>query len=48
MHVTFLAITLYAISIKTAKKQLDLVAAFSKDTKMTFRDDKCAYQQIEN
>ena len=39
---------LYASSISTAKKQLDLVAAFSKDTGMTFGDDKCAYQQIQN
>ena len=40
-------IKLYASSIKTAKKQLDLVTAFSKDTGMTFGDDKCAYQQIQ-
>ena len=39
---------LYASSINTAKKQLDLVTAFSKDTGMTFGDDKCAYQQIQN
>ena len=39
---------LYASSINTAKKQLDLVAAFSEDTGMTFGDDKCAYQQIQN
>ena len=37
---------LYASSINTAKKQLDLVTEFSKDTGMTFGDDKCAYQQI--
>ena len=34
---------LYASSINTAKKQLDLETAFSKDTGMTFGDDKCAY-----
>ena len=39
---------LYASSINTAKKQLDLVRAFSKDTGMTFVDDICAYQQIQN
>ena len=39
---------LYASSVKTAKKQLDLVTEFSKDTGMTFGDDKCAYQQIQN
>ena len=39
---------LYASSINTAKKQLDLVTAFSQDTRMTFGDDKCAYQQIQN
>ena len=38
---------LYASSINTAKKQLDLVTAFSKDTGMTFGDDKCAYQQTQ-
>ena len=37
---------LHAISINTAKKQLDLVTVFSKYTGMTFGDDKCAYQQI--
>ena len=30
---------LYTSSINTAKKQLDLVTAFSKDTGMTFGDD---------
>ena len=39
---------LYASNRNTAKKQLDLVREFSKDTGMTFRDDKCAYQQIQN
>ena len=39
---------LYASSINTAKKQLNLVTAFSKDTGMTFGDDKCAYRQIKN
>ena len=39
---------LYASSTNTAKKELDLVTEFSKDTGMTFRDDKCAYQQVQN
>ena len=39
---------LYASSVNTAKKQFDLVTEFSKDTGMTFGDDKCAYQQIQN
>ena len=39
---------LYASSANTAKKQHDLVTEFSKDTGMTFGDDKCAYQQIQN
>ena len=39
---------LYPSSTNTAKKQLDLVREFSKDTGMIFRDDKCAYQQIKN
>ena len=39
---------LYASSVNTAKKQLNLVTEFSKDTGMTFGDDKCAYQQIQN
>ena len=30
------------------KKPLDLVTTFSKDTGMTFGEDKCAYQQVEN
>ena len=38
---------LYASSANTAKKPLDPVTAFSKDTGMTFGDDKCAYQQIQ-
>ena len=37
---------LVASSINTAKKQLDLVTAFFKDTGMTFGDDKCVNQQI--
>ena len=37
---------LYTSSINTAKKQLHLVTTFSKDSGMTFGDDKCAYQQI--
>ena len=39
---------LYASSVNTAKKQLYLVTEFSEDTGMTFGDDKCAYQQIQN
>ena len=39
---------LCASSVNTAKKQLDLVTEFSKDTGMTFGDDNCAYQQIQN
>ena len=38
---------LYA-STNTAKRQLDLVTEFSKDTGMSFGDDKCAYQEIQN
>ena len=37
---------LYASSINTGKKQLDLVTAFFKDTGVTFGDDKCVNQQI--
>ena len=29
------------------KMVLDLITTFSKDTGMTFDEDKCAYQQIE-
>ena len=39
---------LYTSYIKILKKQLDLVTTFSKDTGMTFGEDKCAYQQVEN
>ena len=39
---------LYASSVNTAKKQLNLVTEFSKDTGMTFGEDKWAYQQIQN
>ena len=39
---------LYGSSIITAKKQLDLVTTFSKDTGITFGDNKCAYQEIQN
>ena len=35
------------INITTTKKLLDLITTFSKDTSMTFGDEKCAYQQIE-
>ena len=38
---------LYASNINI-KKQSDLVTAFTKDTGMTFEEDKCAYQQVEN
>ena len=37
---------LYANNINTTRKLLDLVTIFSKDTGMTFGEDKCAYQQI--
>ena len=39
---------LYASNINITKKQLDVMTAFSKDTGMTFGEDKCAYQQVEN
>ena len=39
---------LYVSNINILKKQLDLVTTFSKDTGMTFGDNKCAYQQVEN
>ena len=39
---------LYASNINILKKQLDLVTTFCKDTGMTFGEDKCAYQQVEN
>ena len=39
---------LCASNINILKKQLDLVTAFSKDTGMTFGEDKCAYQQVQN
>ena len=39
---------LYASNINILKKQLDLVTLFSKDTGMTFGEDKCVYQQVEN
>ena len=29
-------------------KQLDFVTTFSKDTMITFGEEKCAYQQVEN
>ena len=29
-------------------KQLDLVTTFSKDTMITFGEEKCGYQQVEN
>ena len=38
---------LYGNNINTTKKLLDLVTIFSKDTGMTFGENKCAYQQIE-
>ena len=39
---------LYAASANTTEKQLDLITVSSKDTGMTFGDDKCNYQQIHN
>ena len=39
---------LYASNINILKKQLELVTTFCKDTGMTFGEDKCAYQQVEN
>ena len=39
---------LYTSNINILKELLDLVNAFSKDTGMTFGEDKCAYQQVEN
>ena len=39
---------LYGSSIITSKKQLDLVTTFPKDTGITFGDNKCAYQEIQN
>ena len=40
-------IKLYGNNISTTKKLLDLITTFSKDTGMTFSEDKCEYQQIE-
>ena len=39
---------LYASNINILKKQLDLVTTYLKDTGMTFGEDKCAFQQVEN
>ena len=39
---------LYASSTNTAKKQLDLVTAFSQRHWNDFGDNKSAYQQIQN
>ena len=39
---------LYASSINILKKQLDLITTLPKYTRMTFGEDKCAYQQVEN
>ena len=39
---------LYVSSKTSAKKQLDLVTAFWKNTGMTFQDDKYAFQQMQN
>ena len=39
---------LYTSNINILKELLYLVNAFSKDTGMTFGEDKCAYQQVEN
>ena len=38
---------LYANNVNITKKLLDLITAFSKDTGMTFGEDKHAYQQIK-
>ena len=38
---------LYTNNINITKKLFDLITAFSKDTGMTFGEDKCVYQQIE-
>ena len=39
---------LYISNINITEKQLDLVTTFSKDMGITFAEDKCAYQQLEN
>ena len=39
---------LYATSANTAEKQLDLARVFSRETGMTFGDDKSNYQQMQN
>ena len=39
---------LYACNINITKKQLDLLTTISKDTGMTFGEDKCACHQVEN
>ena len=39
---------LYTSNINIVKKQLDLVTTFSEDIGMTFGEDKCAYQQVED
>ena len=41
-------LNLYASNISITKKQLDPVTTFSKDTRMTFGEEKFAYQQVEN
>ena len=39
---------MYVSSTNTVKKELNLVAEFSKHTGITFGDDKCAFQQMQN
>ena len=39
---------LYTSNINILKKQLDLVTTFFKDTRKTFGEDECVYQQVEN
>ena len=48
-HTTFFVddLKLYGSTINVTKKQLDLVAQFSKDICMNFGTDKCAYLKIE-
>ena len=38
---------LFAANRATLTKQLDIVTTFSEDIGMIFREDKCAYLQIE-
>ena len=47
-HTTFFVddLKLYGSTINVTKKQLDLVAQFSKDICMNFGTDKCAYLKL--